>query len=265
MATTLAIGDMRAVQEQEPQIVFTGLDKRVSVTLANSGDEMASADLRIHLLQTSSSTAMPVGETFWKKLQVLPGQTVLEQAALDFPNVKAETKFLVQWIAGTNQVLGTTEVMVYPTNLLAELNSLAGEELPVGVFDPNNILKPLLKTLSVEFEDMEDCGVTSFRGKLAIIGPFNSPEQTPSDMTERVEKLVRHGAGVVWIQPPQAPRAKLKPSFETLPIGNGTVIIVQPELTADLANSPQAQLNLIELCRLARESAPPRLSDPNER
>jgi hypothetical protein len=48
-------------------------------------------------------------------LRVLPQQTVLESAQLEFPAVKTETKFLVQWI-GRNDVIGKMEVLVYPTN-----------------------------------------------------------------------------------------------------------------------------------------------------
>ena len=44
-----------------------------------------------------------VGEAAWKRLQVLPRQTVLESAQLNFPPVNAETLFLIQWIASSNR------------------------------------------------------------------------------------------------------------------------------------------------------------------
>ena len=60
--------------------------------------------------------------------------------------MKAETKFLVQWLEDSNSVIGRTEVLVYPTNLLHELKLLVDEsEDNLGVLDPQNQLKPALK------------------------------------------------------------------------------------------------------------------------
>jgi hypothetical protein len=217
--------------------------------------------MRLRLFQTTSATAVQLDEKAWKKLSVLPGQTVLESASLGFPAVKAETKFLVQWVESTNQVLGNTEVLVYPTNLLAELKTLAGEDLPVGVFDPGNVLKPLLKATTVAFEDLEQSGVATFVGKLAIIGPFESRKQIPADLAERIAKLAGKGAGVVWLQPSPAPHTRLKPTFYTVPVSTGTVVVVKSALVTKLAHEPQAQLNLLHCCRLARNPEP--LSIPN--
>jgi hypothetical protein len=291
----LAQGELALVPASEPARVFAGAARSIAVTWQNDGDQPVTADLRMRLIQTSSATTVTLGERPWKKLQVLPGQTVLEHAALDFPEVKAETRFLIQWVAGSNRadrpdenrsggresapsdslasksrltpaattrIFGTTEILVYPTNLLAELKPLAGEDQPVGVFDPENVLKPLLRTSKVEFEDLQDTGIASFHGKLALIGPFNSRESMPGDLGERIEKLARKGAGVVWLQLLPAPRAKLQPLFHTVRIGEGAVIVVQPHLLADLTDNPQAQLNLIRCCQLAREPESPALPSP---
>jgi hypothetical protein len=291
----LAQGGLSLVPASEPARVFTGAARSIAVTWQNGSDQPVTADLRMRLLQTSSATTVTLGEWPWKKLQVLPGQTVLEHAALDFPEVKAETRFLIQWVEGTNRadrppetrssgresapsdsmasesgltsaattgIFGTTEILVYPTKLLAELKPLAGEDQPVGVFDPENVVKPLLKASKVEFEDLQDTGIASFHGKLAIIGPFNSREPMPGDLGERIEKLARKGAGVVWLQLLPAPRAKLQPSFHTVRIGDGAVIVVQPHLIADLTSNPEAQLNLIRCCQLAREPESAALPSP---
>src|SRR5208283_3417164 len=135
--------------------------------------ESFASKIRTRIFQTSSATAIRVGETSWKQFQALPGQTVLESARLDFPPVKAETKFLVQWLENTNHVIGETTVWVYPTNLLAELKPLAGDE-PLGIFDPQDQLKPLLKNLNLDFANLENSDLENFSGKLAIIGPFQS-------------------------------------------------------------------------------------------
>jgi hypothetical protein len=134
---------------------------------------------------------------------------------------------------------------------------------PVGVFDPANVLKPLLKAVCVECEDLEDSGIADFRGKLAIVGPFTSREQMPSDLKDRIERLARKGAGVIWLQPSPSPRDQLQPSFRTVPFGPTAVVVVQSSLVAGLADSPQAQLNLIRFCELSRNPEPPELPDLN--
>lgn len=254
-----ARGELRLVPEMEPQSVFAGPGRMFKLTWENTGNQAAGVDLTLHLLQTSSSTATATGDTPWKRLEVLPGQTVIEHASLDLPEVRAETRFMVQWREGTNRLFGTTELLVYPTNLLKELKPLAGEELPVGLFDPNNMLKPLLKTLSIEFDDLEDSGIADFRGKLAVVGPFTSRDRLPGDLRERIEKLARKGSAVVWLLPPPAPRAKVQPAFQSVPVGPGTVVLVQATFIVDLTNDPRSQLNLIHCCRLARNPVAPRL------
>src|ERR1039458_8627212 len=148
-----ASAQLQLLPDREPQRVFAGDARKITVTWRNAGDKNASADVRTRLYQASSATAVPLSEKNWKKIEILPGQTVLESASMDFPAVNAETRFLIQWLAGTNRVIGKTEVLVYPTNLLSELKPLLGDA-NFGVLDPNNELKPLLKTAKVDFIDL---------------------------------------------------------------------------------------------------------------
>ena len=122
-----ARAQLQLLPDQEPQRVFAGEARKITVTWHNAGDKAVDAEMRIRLYQTSSATAAPLSEKAWRKIEILPGQTVLESASLDFPAVNAETRFLIQWLEGTNQVVGRTEGQVYPTNLLAELKTLLGE------------------------------------------------------------------------------------------------------------------------------------------
>ena len=163
------------VAEEEPLHLYRRR-ATINVRFRNPSASPVAADLRTRLYQASSATAAPLGEAPWKKLAVLPGQTVLESATATFPAVKAETRFLVQWLDGTNQVIGVTQVLGYPPDLLKELKPLAGDD-PLGVLDPQNQLKPLLKAAAVEFQDLEDTGLENYHGKLAIIGPFQSRGQ----------------------------------------------------------------------------------------
>jgi len=207
------------------------------------------------LFQTSAATAIQFSEAPWKNFQALPGQTVMESVALDFPAVKVETRFIVEWVENTNHVIGQTDVWVYPTNLLAELKPVAGDG-PLGVLDPLNQLKPLLKNLNLKFTDLEYNNLETFSGRLAIIGPFHSKKQMRDGLANQIKSLAKKGAAIVWLQPPPVKRGKLLPSFYAVPEGTNAVIVVQPEPVANLTDNPQAQLNLIYFCKQALNPLP---------
>ena len=257
--TPVAPAQMQVLPGNAPQCVFSGKEASIAVLLRNPGPSQVEADLRFRLYQTSSATAVAVGEAPWKKLTVLPGQNVLESAAVTLPAVKAETRFLIQWLDGTNKVIGVTDVLGYPPDLLKDFKPLIGED-PLGVLDPLNQLKPLLKAAAIECQDLEDTGLENYPGKLAIIGPFESRAQMREDLAKRIKTLAQKGAALVWIQPPpENKRQELKPSFYAVPEGKGAVVVVQADQVANLAEKPQAQLNLIQLARLALHPEPPQL------
>jgi hypothetical protein len=273
LSSWVAYAQLAVVSNAEPQSVFGGGTRLITVTLRNAGEKLVEFDARTRLFQTTSATAVQIGEPPWKRIQVLPGQTILEAAALDFPAVKAETRFIVQWWESTNHMFGTTEVLVYPTNLLEELKSLVGNEELLGVLDPTDQLKPLLKSLKMDFVDLGESSLENFRGKLAVIGPFASKAQMPEELANRIQTIARKGVAVVWILPPLQPSPqpspirwemeKLQPSFYSVPEGGIAVIVVQPELIANLSENPQSQLNLIRFCRLALHPEPPHLPHLN--
>lgn len=246
--------------DREPQCVFAGDARTVTVVWRNAGDKTVDAEIRTRLYQASSATVAPLSEKSWKKIIILPKQTVLETAQVDFPDVRAETTFLIQWLAGSNQVVGKTEVLVYPTNLLSELIPMLGEK-QLGVLDPNDELKPLLTKNHVGFMDLEETLLESFQGKLAIIGPFQTKAQIREGLAPTIQKIARRGAAVVWLQPPSEPKNKIKPSFYVVSEGKGAVIVVQSDLVVDLAKNPQSQLNLIYFCKLALNPQPLPLPD----
>ncbi len=258
--TSAALAQLEVVTSAEPQRVFCGGAKNISVTFHNPGGQIFTDEVCTRLWQASSATAVPLAETPWKNLSVLPRQTVVESAQLDFPAVKAETKFLVQWLAGSNRLVGTTEMRVYPTNLLAELRPLSGDE-PLGVFDPQNQLKPLLKNLKLAFTDLENSGLENFSGRLAIVGPFQSKAQMRGDLAGQIKALAKRGVAIVWLPPPPGKRDKLSPSFYSVLQNTNAVVIVQPEMVADLPDNPQSQLNLVYFCRLALHPQPLALPD----
>ena len=261
LAPSTAHAQLQTLPDKEPQRVFAGEGRRITVVFHNPQGSAVDADLHTRLYQASSATALLLGDAPWKKLEVLPGQTVLESATMTFPAIKAETRFLVKWLEGTSRVAGTTEVLVYPQDLLKSLKPLAGEE-PLGVLDPQNQLKPLLKAVAVEFQDLEDTAMEDYQGKLAIIGPFQSRAQMPEEAGDRIKKMAGRGVAVVWIQPPPEKRQELKPSFYTVPENTNAVVVVQPDLVSGLPDHPQAQLDLIYFCKRALAPEPLRLPNP---
>lgn len=258
----LGQAQLAVVSNGAPQSCFGGTTCQVSVALHNGGFQPVACAAHTRLFQTATATAVELNISSWKHLQILPGQTILESASFAFPPVTAATQFVIQWWDRTNQLLGVTSVWVYPTNLLAELKPLAGDAL--GIYDPQNRLKPLLKNLNLNFTDLETAGLAPFSGRLVIIGPAQPEATAPEALASQVKALARQGTAVVWIlpAPPTAtPPAGLQPSFYSVPERTNAVIVAQPEVVAGLADNPQAQLNLLGLCRLAVHPRPPALPE----
>lgn len=251
---------LEIVSSAETRCFFSGDNRVITVLFHNPTDTNLDVELKTRLYQASSSTAIFLGEAPWKRLSILAGQTVIESATLNFPQVRAETPFLIQWLDYTNRVIGKTEVLVYPTDLLAELKTLAGGS-PLGVVDPGNQLKPLLKMVAIDFVDLENNGLEHFTGRLAIIGPFLSASQMETALGKRIKKMARNGKAVVWILPAPAPHEKIQPSFSVVPEETGGVVVAQAEMVSNLAENPRAQLNLIHFSRLALQPEPPRLPE----
>jgi hypothetical protein len=248
------------MEADESSRVFAGTTQAVSTRWCNIGEAIIETDIRIRTMQLSSATAAVSGEMPWKTLRVLPGQTIVETGQFAFPAVRAETRYLVQWVDGFNRIAGASEIFVYPTNLLSELQPLVGKEGGLGVFDPQNELKELLKNVGVDFVDLGNTELEKFRGKLAIIGPFDSKTLADSVATMQIKALAKNDVGVVWVQPAvgdsRSPNETLQPSFYAVPENQTAAVVVQPEMVANLARNPRSQLNLIYFCKLALHPQP---------
>jgi len=140
------------------------------------------------------------------------------------------------------------------------LKPLLGEE-DLGVLDPNDELKPLLKQNHVEFSDLGEASLEDFQGKLAIIGPFSTKAQMREGLAQAIQKIARKGAAVFWIQSPPGPKDQIKPSFYIVPEGKGLVVVVQADLVAKLPENPKSQFNLVYFCKLALNPTPFSLPD----
>ncbi len=244
-----ALAQLQILTPEQPSAVFGGEMRAVQITFRNTGEHPIETPLKTRLFQLSSATRMPVGEVEpWKKLTVLGGQTVLETARLKFPEVRAITKFEVRWLDDADRAVGQTPVTVYPTNLLNQFSGLAGEK-PPGILDPHGQLTPLLRALRVEFDDLtQGERIKTWRGPLAILGPFDVKQTPPREMTKRAHELARRGVNVLLL-PANYKRADSVVIIH--PVGGARVVKASSDLVAGLATQPLAQEKLIELARLA--------------
>jgi hypothetical protein len=253
--TSTAHAQLQLATDEYPACVFGGATANIHVVFANASERDFDDLVRTRIFQATSATAVPVAETSWKRLRVLPGQTVLESARMKFPPVKAPTKFLVRWTENTNRVIGTTEVRVYPTNLLAGLKPLLGEKA-LGVLDPNSELKPLLKQNGVQFVDLEQMVFEEFSGRLAILGPFRSQSTWPENAVKRCKMMATNGVAVLWLRLPDGSRDGLHPSYYSVVSGTNNIVVAQSTLVDHLPENPESQLRLVALCRHALQPEP---------
>jgi hypothetical protein len=256
-----ASAQLKLVAGQEPQRVFAGAGRRIHVLWHNSASTTSETDIQTRLMQLTSATAVLVEAAPWKRLQVLPGQTVVETAEFNLPDVNAGTRFLVQWIQDSNHVLGQTEIEVYPTNLLAELQAVVGKGNTLGVFDPQDELKSLLNDAKVDFVELGNTALENFRGKLAIIGPFEPKAPMDAALAAKIKMLAKKGVALVWVQTASDESAdleseKIQPSFYSVPEDRAAAVVVQSEMVANLAGNPRSQINLIYFCKLALHPQP---------
>lgn len=255
---------LQLLPAENPPCVFGGNTQKLTFLLYNAAKENFNSQIHARILQTSSALAVPFGEMCWKTIQVLPRQTVLESAQLNPPAVKAETEFIIQWLDRTNHLIGAMPVFVYPTNLFEVLRPLLSRT-NFGIFDPGNQMRPLLEAQGISFVDLGEINLENFSGRLAVIGPFPSNASVPQRLADQIKVLAKKNIAVVWIQPPelQQPlttldweREKILPSFYCVRKCQTAVVVVQPELVADLSENPRSQIALIYFCKLALNPQP---------
>jgi hypothetical protein len=238
------------IRAKQPTCTFGDGERNIETIWRNPTGDLANFSLRARLYQASSATAAPFSQSSARKFEIPPRETILDSTLIQLPPVTAKTKFVIQWVNETDKMLGTTEVFAYPVVLLSDLKPLAAGG-PVGVYDPEQQLKPLLRNASLQISDLEEAGLDHFQGKLAILGPFKSKSQMRDGFKENVQALARRGKAVVWLQPPSPSCDSRSPSYFMIPAATGTIIIAQSDLIEGLRESPRSQLNLIQLATLA--------------
>ncbi len=234
--------------------VFGGGTRLVPVTIANRSGLPVALEVGLQVLQATTATVAPVGAVApWKRITIQPHQTLEDQAEVPFPAVRAQTRFFVRFTL-PGEILGLAEVWVYPSNLLAELSSILGDE-PVLLLSVPNVWKELLGASSVSFLEVPTSASPPPRSKLALVGTAYQPVNQPGD-TNTAFALAKGGAGIVWIKPAPIPDAAIEPSYYTLSVSNAAFIIAQENTLTNIAADPWAQLRFLRMARLATGSAP---------
>jgi len=249
------------VPGESRQVVFADEAQSIEVRFRNSTATNVEVPLRFRVFQASSATVLPIGEPHsWKTLPVLAGQTVVESFAVRFPAVRVDTRFLVQWLDEHEQALGTTEVVAVPPNLLCELKSLAGET-PLGVFDPQDQLRPLLRRVGVEFEDLDPDDIERFRGRLAVVCATDAKEEEPPALSRGLKKCREAGVNILWFRR-TVPGMTSPATVCLVRPGAGTLVVADSQALSGLADSPARQRTLISLARLTVKAEQFELTQP---
>ena len=225
----LAFSQLVLVPDETPATIFGGQPAAIRIVFRNPGETAVETELHTRLYQVASGVRMPVGEAqLWKKLTVLPKQTVIESFPITVPEVKTSSRFQVDWTG-----LGRTEVIACPVDLLKQFQTLVGDQ-PLAVYDPDAKLRPVLKKAGVVFTDFE---VETVAARLALVW---SEKGLPDSITSRAKK----GMAVVWIRPQKLPAFGVR-------LEAGTVLMVPVAQLAGIADIPLAQGQLLRYAELA--------------
>lgn len=231
--------------------VFGGGPRQIRILVRNPAQTTATVQVQYQILQTATALAAPAsGLLPWKRLTVLPEQTIVDLVPMSFPLVGGETRYVVRWLDAAESVLGTTEVLVYPTNLLFELKPLA-DGRSLGLFDPDNQIKPLLREMNAEFDDLENSGLEHFTGRLAVLGPFAAGQPSPAHLVPTSRRLAKTGVNLVFLTPMEPGSLMLEPATTVAGFGTGTIVVCRSVTLNHFDENPLAQLNLVRLARLA--------------
>src|SRR6185369_3730612 len=117
--------------------------------------------------------------------------------SIPVPSVRAATEFELRWQDDTGVALGRTRLVAQP-NLLAELAVCAGIKA-LGLYDPQNLIKPLLTNANVNITDLTEVAVEKFSGRLLIV--IATSRASAVELQPRVKKRVADGVNAVFISP----------------------------------------------------------------
>ena len=223
-----------------PVAAFGGGVRTIQVAFRNRADRPLDAEIGREIYQATSATAAAVNKApMWKKLQLLAHQTVLEEVRVDLPAVRAETRFLVRF-THRDAVLGLQEVWVYPSNLLAQLNTLADGKLVV-VCGASESLKEVFAAAGVRLFDPLPGASDLQTNQLLSFGPSGGQFENAPPTSN---------ASIQFIKLP-APDSFIAPAYEVVFTNRAVKVLAQEAMLANLSEDPWTQLRLLRMARLA--------------
>ena len=155
--------------------------------------------ISFRLFQEASGVAAPLGPArAWKRLSLLPGQTLIEKVSVEFPAVKQVSNGLVRWETEDESGLGSTRVRVVPADLITELKTLTGGD-SVGVVESSAAMAGLLERAGLAVEDLTDLPQRP-EAQVILVMPGELAETRPELLARRMGSWIELGRTVVWFK-----------------------------------------------------------------
>ncbi|MEW6303293.1 MAG: hypothetical protein AB1705_07475 [Verrucomicrobiota bacterium] len=250
-----ARGELEWLPQPTP-VVFAGVPQAVPSIIRNRADIAVRQEIRGRVTQLSSSTQMPLPLVEpRKRIEVLPGQTVIETVTVTLPSVNANTRFRIHWMDEAGRWLGASEVIGCPDNTLEQLKA-AGAAQTIHLHDPEGVFEPLFAQGKVRHETLRSrADVDAVKHGLVLIAPFEMGARDREDFaTKLAKKAGEAGVAVVWFRAPDH-RLTIPAPVWLASHGAGTLVVAPGLLVADLKDSAAAQVNLIQCVELALKPA----------
>jgi hypothetical protein len=250
-APIFGLSHLAVVEPANAPAIFPGKNQ-LAIAWTNCAAERVSVEVKGRWFQMSSALGMPLPLEVTQKIEIAPNQTALKPITIDAPEVRARSSFLIQWRDADDQGLGTTKMTVYPRDILRELESIAGGQ-PPGVVDGRGMFLRAFKAAKIEAHEMRPQETGGFRGKLLIVADADRSASTGSLIA-----VAAQGAIVISIAPPlMDEKQPLRPNFYGRAHGKGMLIFVQESFLESFDTNAEAQLRLVEICRMAAKPGAP--------
>src|SRR5689334_12646808 len=96
------------------QAVFGGAPSRIGTIFRNRSEKSIKLALSSRVYQVSASTLAPIEEKKpFRTISIQGGEAVIETIEVTFPEVRTETRFILQWDSEEKK-LGRTMIHVFP-------------------------------------------------------------------------------------------------------------------------------------------------------
>ena len=252
IAPITTVGQLSIVAPKKLPALFPGANS-LTPMWTNRGPEQVEMEIKGALFQAGSKLALQLPLEIVEKLRLLPNQAALMPINFEVPEVRAKTLFVIQWQDPSAKALGKTELKVYPSDLLRELELMAGDTA-LGIFNLDAKFETGFRNSKVKSERLEQDGIGGYAGKLLIAGG----EQAQDSSRETLIAVARRGAVVVCIVA-HSDDEILRPNFSARAYGAGVVVFVQETFLDHFDTNPESQLRLVEICRMAMKPGTPEL------